>query len=472
MQNRGLAEAQAELGRKNLFSVTILITPGSPLAGSAVQDAGIHRIKGVHIVHRVFRYTNRGDLELDSIPVTGSAVHMEQNLQAWAQRSTPGSAAGAGPAPAGSPSAPTRAMTQVEEEEQYVLIAEGWDLVKSTKLKVQDVLQVAGTSEGIAQLRQVRGLVLGNEHTELMYLGAGRRQRVLCEVAVVAELVGKRIDVKRWKSDLQCGVIGIRSMRDPSLCRLSYQDYQIQAGDVLLVEAFKSMIGSDAWIDNFGVVRQVPDSSPPRNGRKADILRAIFTGLGLLTVVSLATLGNDRLTMPVMCTIFLVTLLVAKGLTVAQAYNEINARVLFTIVGALGMGKAMEQTRLANCMAGVIVGLVQDFGEQAILVGMYVATVGVGQFLNSAANVAIMGSIGIPIAKQMGMELGSIALVVTYAASACYMAPYGYQTNTLVIKDGGYSWGDFIKFGGMLQIIHLVVVVFISPPCAALAKGS
>merc|ERR1712008_167748 len=26
-------------------------------------------------------------------------------------------------------------------------------------------------------------------------------------------------------------------------------------------------------------------------------------------------------------------------------------------------------------------------------------------------------------------------------------APYGYQTNTLVIKDGDYTWGDFIRFG-------------------------
>jgi di/tricarboxylate transporter len=170
--------------------------------------------------------------------------------------------------------------------------------------------------------------------------------------------------------------------------------------------------------------------------------------------------------MPVMCTIFLTGIIVVKGLTLSEAYAEINAPVLFTIVGALGMGKAMQQTRLANCMAAVIVGQLQDLGPFAVLIGLYVATVGVGQFLNSAANVAIMGAIAIPIAGQMGMELGGIALVITYAASACYMAPYGYQTNTLVLKDGGYTWGDFIKFGGGLQFVHLIVVVSISQFCA------
>jgi hypothetical protein len=289
---------------------------------------------------------------------------------------------------------------------------------------------------------------------------------VLCEAAVVPELVGKQIDIREWKSNLQCGVIGIRSMREPSLCRLSYNGYTIQAGDVLLIEAFKSMYGSDMWLDHFGVVRQVPGSKPPRNGRKADFLRAIFTGVGLLLVISLATLSSPILTMPVMCTIFLTGILITKGLTISEAYSEINAQVLFTIVGALGMGKAMQQTRLANCMAAVIVGQLQDLGPFAVLIGLYVATVGVGQFLNSAANVAIMGAIAIPIAGQMGMELGSIALVITYAASACYMAPYGYQTNTLVLKDGGYTWGDFIKFGGGLQFVHLLVVVSISQFCA------
>merc|ERR1712048_965425 len=105
-------------------------------------------------------------------------------------------------------------------------------------------------------------------------------------------------------------------------------------------------------------------------------------------------------------------------------------------------------------------------GRMGIRIGIYVATVGIGQFLNSAANVAIMGSIAIPVAEQIEMPVGEMAMVVVYAASACYMAPYGYQTNTLVIKDGGYSWGDFIKFGGGLQFIHLLVVVSISQFCA------
>jgi len=188
-----------------------------------------------------------------------------------------------------------------------------------------------------------------------------------------------------------------------------------------------------------------------------------------LTMVSLATLNNPSLTMPVMATMLVTFLFLVKGLTIAEAYSEVNAPVLFTIVGALALGTAMANTRLANCMAAMIVSVAKPMGPKAVLVGIYVATVGVGQFLNSAANVGIMGAIGIPIADQMGIPVGQLALLITYAASACYMAPFGYQTNTLVLQAVGYEWKDFIKFGGALQLVHLIVVVMMVGPLELIA---
>merc|ERR1712050_342012 len=114
-------------------------------------------------------------------------------------------------------------------------------------------------------------------------------------------------------------------------------------------------------------------------------------------------------------------------------------------------------------IAGMIVSVMAPFGKIAIYFGMYIATVGLGQFLNSQGNVALMGTIAIPLAKSQQIPVGSLALVVVYAASACYMAPYGYQTNTLVMKPGDYSWGDYIKFGGALQVVHMILICVMVP---------
>lgn len=43
------------------------------------------------------------------------------------------------------------------------------------------------------------------------------------------------------------------------------------------------------------------------------------------------------------------------------------------------------------------------------------------------------------------------------------MTPYGYQTNTFVADAAGYTWGDFIKFGLPLQVLHMFMIAFLVP---------
>jgi len=287
---------------------------------------------------------------------------------------------------------------------------------------------------------------------------------------VLKDMVGNSIDLRAWMEKLHCGVVGVRTTSQPCPCRLSYQGYRIRTGDILLVETFGNMIGSDSWLDTFGIVRKVPQSSPPREGQRADLYRALVTAAGLVVVVSLSSfIENGNNWMPVMCTIFLTLLVATKTLAIDECYNEVNGRVLVTIIGALSLGKAMQKSRLANCIAMCLVDWTKDFGTVGVFVGLYIATVGLGQFLNSAAQVAIIGKIGIPIAEQLGIPLSQMALLVVYAASATYTSPYGYQTNTLVMEDGKYSWADFLRFGGGLQVFHLVLVVAMVPFCAHLS---
>merc|ERR1711865_250919 len=116
-------------------------------------------------------------------------------------------------------------------------------------------------------------------------------------------------------------------------------------------------------------------------------------------------------------------------------------------------------------MANGIVSATKPMGDAALLAGMYFATVAIGMVLNNAATVAIMGQIGISIVQsgQTEMPLGQLCLLITFAASACFMTPYGYQTNTFVADAVGYSWGDFIKFGLPLQVMHMFMIAALVP---------
>lgn len=48
---------------------------------------------------------------------------------------------------------------------------------------------------------------------------------------------------------------------------------------------------------------------------------------------------------------------------------------------------------------------------------------------------------------------------MTFAASADFMTPIGYQTNLLVYGPGGYRFTDYFRVGAPLQVLLSVVTV-------------
>merc|ERR1712187_634115 len=160
-------------------------------------------------------------------------------------------------------------------------------------------------------------------------------------------------------------------------------------------------------------------------------------------------------------------LILIKATDEKEAYKTVNPGLLLTIVGALALGDAVQHTGLAGCFAKYIVIATKPFGMYGVLFGLYLAAAGLGLFVTNAAAVAILGTIGKQIAAENSdINVQTMALLITYASSACWMSPYSYATNLMVMPVGNYTWGDFIKFGVPLQVLHMVVAVIISPICA------
>jgi di/tricarboxylate transporter len=335
----------------------------------------------------------------------------------------------------------------------------------SDALKSNDTIQVSATAEGVAALRRVRGMELANEQNELSMLGARRRQRRIMEAAISEELVGKKIDVIEMRQTLQCGIISLRrSSPTPFVNTLDGQLFQ--AGDVLLLEGFINCVGSNAWVQNFGVVRVIDGSTPGRSGRNPDSLRAIACVCGLGTVIGL-TMSGSALPMSTTCAFLLVFLVVIKAVDVKEAYKAGKPGMLLTVVCALGLGDAVQNTGLAKYLAQLICDSCAPMGKHAVLMGLYLAAAFLGLFVTNAALIAIVGDIGIQVSEILGIPVTEVALVVTYASASCFMGPYSYTTNLLVLPLGKYTWGDFVKFGGPLQFLHMIVAVIIAPFCGS-----
>jgi di/tricarboxylate transporter len=67
--------------------------------------------------------------------------------------------------------------------------------------------------------------------------------------------------------------------------------------------------------------------------------------------------------------------------------------------------------------------------------------------------------LAVALAESLGVDPRPFLVAVMVAGSAAFATPFGYQTNVLVYRMGGYTFMDFVRVGLPLNFITWVVGV-------------
>ena len=80
---------------------------------------------------------------------------------------------------------------------------------------------------------------------------------------------------------------------------------------------------------------------------------------------------------------------------------------------------------------------------------------------SSDLTAAVGTPIAIATAQQLGLPLEPFVLAILFGANLSYATPMAYQTNVIIMNAAGYRFVDFVKVGGPLVVLMLVVLSFL-----------
>ncbi len=316
-------------------------------------------------------------------------------------------------------------------------------------LQADDHLKVRCDLENFLKIKERRGIALRQDSGKKM-----SEEAMLVEAVVApgSTLDGRSLKQARFRS--RYGLTALAVRHRGMVMREDLETMKLRAGDVLLFEVERQHIDQLREDRTFVLVSQV-ELPLFRKSRMLTAI-AIATGVvlaaatGYVPIVAGAIIG---------CILMVLT----RCLTLEEAYSSINWQVIFLLAGVLTLGTALETTGAARLIGGFLVDSVGKWGPVALVSGLYLATSLLTEIMSNNATAALLAPIAIATAEALNIDSRPLLMAITFAASASFMTPVGYQTNILIYGPGQFRYADFLRVGTPLNILFWILATIFIP---------
>lgn len=334
-------------------------------------------------------------------------------------------------------------LIEIERERELIT-----PVAPETVLRRGDRLTFVGKADMVVELQRVRGLV-STEQSQVLRFDDPAHTFFEIVLGEASPLMGKTLKEARFRGRYQAAVVAIH--RAGQRVRSKLGEVPLKVGDTLLVLADGGF--RDRWRDrnDFLLVSRL-GGAPPAASRKAGLVALIGVGIvvtagtGLLPILYAALLGA-------------LALLLFRVLTPGEAGAAVNLDVIIVIAAAFGLGAAMQTSGLAERLAGLVLDAFGWMGPAGALAGVILTTILLTELITNNAAAVLVLPIALSVAATLGLDPRSFAIAVAIAASASFLTPIGYQTNTMVYGPGGYRFTDYARLGAPLSVVVIVTVV-------------
>ncbi len=147
-------------------------------------------------------------------------------------------------------------------------------------------------------------------------------------------------------------------------------------------------------------------------------------------------------------------------LDIDDAYGAVSWSTVFLLASLIPLGQAVQSTGTAAWIAQQILALLDGWPLWSLQAGVAVLATVFTLIMSNVGATVLLVPLAISIAIAAGGDPAIFALTVAISTSNSFLIPT-HQVNALIMGPAGYKVTDFIKSGGIMTILFLVVSLLV-----------
>ena len=307
-----------------------------------------------------------------------------------------------------------------------------------------DRLNFVGDIKDASRLTQISGLTTFASEEGLM-------QPSLTEVIVApgSILNGRTPKELGFRARFDAAIVGLQ--RDGETVSGKLGRTALRPGDLLVLATGEDFAQRKNLGRNFYLL------SDDLDVRLLDSKQGFFVTLALGAVIAMAATGSLSLS------VGLLGLLMGLWLSGLVSVDDLRRRFPFDIwilvASALVLAQSLVGSELISTFMSLVLPVMMDQTPLIGLVVVFLLTLMLTELVTNNAAAALMFPIGYGLAESLGVDVMPFVLAVAFAASGSFLTPYGYATNLIVQNIGGYTRGDYLRFGLPISVAYSVGIL-------------
>jgi len=224
-----------------------------------------------------------------------------------------------------------------------------------------------------------------------------------------------------------------------------------QAGDMLLVyTTWESLERLEEDRDFIIVTTEYPRREKTRPHKLGWALTFFAIALSLILFTDLQ-LSTALLTGAV-------GMIITRVISMEEAYNAVSWKTVFLLASLIPLGYAVEFTGTAKWIADGVLNVVGDLPIWAIQTAVALLATLFSLVMSNVGATVLLVPLVVNIAIGVDANPSVMALIAAIATSNSFLIPT-HQVNALIMGPAGYRVADFLRAGGVMTFLFVVVLI-------------